>query len=329
MSKISLYKTLPFLCLLIGLSIVLYYSGKFTNSKTTKVKNDVEVKANNAYIMVLGTAQDGGFPQTGCQKNCCSEAWKNKELSKKISSLAIIDPKSKEQWIIDATPDIKEQLNDLKNQTDLTNLDGIFLTHAHIGHYLGLAQLGREVLGVQNLPVFCMKRMYNFLLKNGPWDQLVKLQNIKLNKIFHSEKIILNDRLSITPFLVPHRDEYSETVGYEISSKTKKIIFIPDIDKWNLWDKDIVSIIKEIDYAFIDGTFYKNGELDRDMSQIPHPFINESMQLFKDLSVENKNKIFFTHFNHTNPLLIQNSKEQLDLISKGYNFATDKLIIDL
>ena len=329
MDKTSLYKILSSLCLLLGLSIVLYYSGRFTNSKTNNKKTELITNTNNPYIMVLGTAQDGGFPQAGCKKKCCSEAWKNKELSKKISSLAIIDPESKEQWIIDATPDIKEQLNDLQNQTHLTRLDGIFLTHAHIGHYLGLAQLGREVLGMKDLPVFCMKRMYNFLSKNGPWDQLIKLQNIKLNKIFHNKKVVLNDRLSITPFLVPHRDEYSETVGYEISSKTKKIIFIPDIDKWNLWDKDIVSLIKHIDYALIDGTFYKNGELDRDMSKIPHPFVNESMQLFKDLSIENKNKIFFTHFNHTNPLLIQNSKEQLELISKGYNFATEKLVIDL
>ena len=329
MNKKISYKILYSLCLLVGLSIVLYYAGRFVNSKNTKEKTELITDTNNPYIMILGTAQDGGFPQAGCKKNCCSEAWKNKELSKKISSLAIIDPASKEQWIIDATPDIKEQLNDLQNQTHVTSLDGIFLTHAHIGHYLGLAQLGREVLGMKNLPVFCMKRMHDFLSKNGPWDQLVKLQNIKLNKIFDSKKVILNDRLSITPFLVPHRDEYSETVGYEISSKTKKIIFIPDIDKWNLWDKDIVSLIKDIDYAFIDGTFYKNGELDRDMSQIPHPFVNESMQLFKDLSKENKKKIFFTHFNHTNPLLIQNSKEQLELISKGYNFATEKLIIDL
>jgi len=288
-----------------------------------------EVKPKSPYIMVLGTAQDGGYPQAGCEKKCCMKVFKNKEQSKRVSSLAIIDPISKEQWIIDATPDFRIQLHELQKQTEINNLVGIFLTHAHIGHYLGLAQLGREVIGSKGTPVFCLKRMLNFLSNNGPWDQLVKLNNIILKEIYNEQKVVLNHRISITPFLVPHRDEYSETVGYKIATNSKKIIYIPDIDKWDRWDKDIVNLIKDVDYAFLDGTFYKDGELNRDMSMIPHPFVKESMDLFKNLSNNNKKKIFFTHLNHTNPLLITDSKEQLEVLKNGYNVATDHLIIEL
>ena len=120
---------------------------------------------------------------------------------------------------------------------------------------------------------------------------------------------------------MPHRDDYSETVGYKIQTKSKSSIFIPDIDKWEIWDKDIISIVKDTDYAFLDGTFYKNGELNRDMSQIPHPFIEESMELFSILPNRDKNKIYFIHMNHTNPLLIENSKEKNKVHENGFNVA--------
>jgi len=128
---------------------------------------------------------------------------------------------------------------------------------------------------------------------------------------------------------VPHRDEYSETVCFLIVSKQKKLIYIPDIDKWSSWDKNILEIIKSVDYALIDGTFYDENELERDMSKIPHPFVCESMELFKNLSNKEKNKIFFTHLNHTNPLLIKNSIQQKEIIDKGFNIAQEKMILKL
>ena len=174
-----------------------------------------------------------------------------------------------------------------------------------------------------------MQRMFDFLSNNGPWDQLIKLQNITLEKIQNELTIKLNSRISITPILVPHRDEYSETVCYLISTKKKKLLYIPDIDKWHLWDKDIKEMINIVDYALLDGTFYQDGELSKDMSKIPHPFVKESMMLFKDLSKQNKQKVFFTHLNHTNPLIIKESKEQFEVKKLGFNFAKDNLILEL
>ena len=289
------------------------------------------IKANltTPYIYILGTTQDGGFPHAGCKKKCCKDAFIDPNKAKKIRSIAIVDPIDNQQWIIDASPDFKDQYFNLQKQTSLNNLSGIFLTHAHIGHYLGLAQLGKEVIDSNQLKVYTMKRMFNFLSNNGPWDQLVKNKNISLIEIKNEKKFNLNKQIDITPILVPHRDEYSETVCYLISSKEKKIIFIPDIDKWNLWNKNILEIIKEVDYALIDGTFYNNLELGRGMSEIPHPFISETMDLFKDLEKKHKKKVFFTHLNHTNPLLIENSKEQKEVRDRGYNIATDNLILEL
>ena len=292
------------------------------------LKNKKE-ELKKPYIMILGSAQDGGYPMAICKKVCCKNAVLKNEKPTRVSCIAIVDPISSEQWIIDATPDLKEQLNELYKQSKSEKINGIFLTHAHIGHYLGLAQLGKEVIGSKNTKVYCMKRMFDFLSNNGPWDQLIKFENIALRKIQNELTIKLNSRISITPILVPHRDEYSETVCYLVSTMKKKILYIPDIDKWHLWDKNIKEMVNIVDYALLDGTFYKDGELNRDMSEIPHPFVKESMDLFLDLSKQNKQKVYFTHLNHTNPLLIQNSNEQLEVKKLGFNFAQDNLILEL
>jgi pyrroloquinoline quinone biosynthesis protein B len=287
----------------------------------------VEERPNSPFVMVLGVAQDAGYPQMNCKKECCAAAWKNPELQRTTSCLAIVDPTTNEQWIIDATPNIKEQLQLLKSKTGTEKIDGVLLTHAHMGHYTGLMHFGREVMGTDNLPVFAMPKMKTFLEGNGPWIQLVELENISLQKLKSDSTFNLNENIKIKPFLVPHRDEFSETVGYEIIINNKSLIFIPDIDKWEKWGTDIRELIKKVDYAFLDATFYKNGELKRDMSEIPHPFVEESMELFSQLSDSDKDKVYFIHCNHTNPLLIESSSAQKEVSEKGFNVSKEGQII--
>jgi len=287
----------------------------------------IENTSTYPYVMALGIAQDAGFPQMNCKKECCKEAWENSDLKRTTSCLAIVDPISKEQWIIDATPNIKEQLQLLKQKTGTEKIDGILLTHAHMGHYTGLMHFGREVMGTDNLPVFAMPKMKNFLEENGPWSQLVKLENINIKALKSDSTLSLNERIKIKPFLVPHRDEFSETVGYEITINNKSLIFIPDIDKWEKWETNIIELIKKVDYAFLDATFYKNGELKRNMSEIPHPFVEESMELFSKLSGADKQKVHFIHFNHTNPLLIEGSAAQKEVLDKEFKLAKEGQII--
>ena len=273
------------------------------------------------YVIVLGIAQDGGVPHASCSKSCCINRWDKPEKKVMVTSLGIVDPNTNETWMIDATPDFPKQF-ELLTQNNQEKLKGIFLTHAHMGHYTGLMHLGREVMGAKSIPVYAMPRMKKYLSSNGPWNQLVILDNIELNKLKNGKKVKLNKRMSITPFLVPHRDEYSETVGYKIQGPNKSLIFIPDIDKWEKWDKDIVNIASENDYALIDGSFYTANELPgRDMSEIPHPFIIESMAKFKSLSNNDKFKIHFIHLNHTNPALTNNSNAQNQIKNTGFNIA--------
>ena len=277
----------------------------------------------NPYVVVLGIAQDGGAPHAGCIKECCEEKWDNPTQYARVSSIGIVDPVTKESWIIDATPDFALQLTALDNQ-----LSGIFLTHAHIGHYTGLIHLGREVMGAKEIPVYAMPKMKTFLESNGPWNQLIALNNISINEISDKGKINLNERLSITPFLVPHRDEYSETVGYKVEGPNKSLVFIPDIDKWQKWDQDIKEVVSNNTYSLLDGTFYDIDELPgRDMSEIPHPFIVESMNLFSD--IVNKSGVYFIHLNHSNPALDSNSNAFDNIKKNGFHIAQRDQLFDL
>jgi pyrroloquinoline quinone biosynthesis protein B len=276
-------------------------------------------------IKILGVAQDGGVPHLGCSKTCCSTS----SVTRYVSSIMVSNQESKNSYIFDASPDLAKQLSFMKDKIS-ENLKGIFLTHAHIGHYSGLMYLGRESFNSKNIPVYAMPRMKKFLETNGPWDQLVSLNNIKINSIINEREINVEKELIVKPIEVPHRDEYSETVGYLIKGPNKSAIYIPDIDKWYKWDKSIVDLISSVDYAFIDATFYDEKEINyRDISEIPHPFVIESMKLFERFSKEEKSKIYFIHLNHTNPLLDSNSSEYKDLISKGYNVAQEGLVLKL
>jgi pyrroloquinoline quinone biosynthesis protein B len=277
------------------------------------------------YITILGTAQDGGFPHIGCQKKCCDDFYKGISPKQKVVSLGLIDRKAQQKFLFEATPDISTQLADLENNHLKTNtiINGVFITHAHIGHYAGLLYFGKEALGKKDTRVYAMPKMKGFLENNGPWSQLVTDQNIVFSDLKKDTVIQLNHSLKVTPFLVPHRDEFSETVGYKIEGKNKSALFIPDINKWSLWKKNIVDEVKKVDYAFLDATFFKEGEINRPMSEVPHPFIVETVDLFKNESLTTKNKVIFIHFNHTNPALQPNSKERNELTLLGYKFATE------
>ncbi len=192
-----------------------------------------------------------------------------------------------------------------------------------MGHYAGLLQLGREAMGAQGMPVYVMPKMKEFLETNAPWSQLVSLGNIKLVLIEADTPIQLAFNLRVTPLIVPHRDEFSETVGYRIETAEKSLLFIPDIDKWPLWDRDIRAEVARVDLALLDATFYEEGELpNRNMSEIPHPFVAETINLFSPLSESEKRKVKFIHFNHTNPLILE-GPERNRVRNLGFDVATE------
>lgn len=271
------------------------------------------------FAIVLGIAQDGGYPQAGCNRDDCVAAWRDPSLRRRVASLGIVDPVSGERWMIDATPDFPTQLRVLDSVAPGA-LPSILLTHAHIGHYLGLAHLGREVLGARGVRVHAMPRMKEFLESNGPWDQLVRLGNIQIATLQEGVETPLNERISMTALRVPHRDEYSETVGFVIRGPGASLLWLPDIDKWEKWDRSLESVLEGVDVAYVDGTFFDESELPgRDLREIPHPTIAETMGRLKTLPAAARGKIRFIHLNQSNPVL----RDAARVTSRGFGVAVE------
>ncbi|MEM0925512.1 MAG: MBL fold metallo-hydrolase [Planctomycetota bacterium] len=297
------------------------------------------LSAEAPWLVVLGTAQDGGYPQAGCQRDCCKRVWDDPRLRRFVSCVAIVDPDSGQRWLLDCTPDFRDQLH-LLDQTILNKggkpvprgkpLDGIFPTHAHVGHYAGLIHLGREVLGADRVPVYCMPRMRAFLETNGPWEQLVRLGQIDLRRLQAGGMVRLNERLTLTVIPVPHRDEYSETVAFRVQGPNRSVLYLPDIDKWNRWGVSINTVVADVDTALLDATFFDVSELPgRDMNEIPHPFMTETMERFKDAESSERRKIHFIHMNHTNPALVPESPASRAILSAGFHISQQGQTFDL
>ena len=286
----------------------------------------------NVILTILGSAQDAGVPQPNCFCENCQLAMIDSTYERTAASLAIILPKQKEWHLIDCSPDFKVQMRNLQlhHQLQGVAMKGIFLTHAHIGHYPGMMFLGKEAMNMHQLPVFAGDKMINMLTENTPWQQLVTDDNIALERLAHGESYQINGDVSIRPIDVPHRNEFSETFGFWIEGPTKKVLYIPDIDHWRL--TNITGLASEADICLLDGTFFSAQDLahiKRDVSQIPHPFIVETMDRLEELVANGKTAVYFTHFNHSNPAIDVVSPERAMLEQRGFNIAEDGMEIVL
>lgn len=284
-------------------------------------------------VVVLGTAQDGGMPQTGCEHALCAAARKDPKLTRRVASLAIHIPANGHTWLVDATPDLPAQIEQVHGfrpfpagKTDRAPFDGVLLTHAHIGHYLGLAHFGFESLNTKDLPVHVSPRMAEYLRTNGPWSQLVRLGNIKLEVFQPGEWFPLGDGISVKPFAVPHRDEYSDTMAFLIRGPKHTLLYVPDTDTWKTWARPLPQVIEEekVDYALLDATFYSPDELpDRDVSKIKHPLVTDSMDLLEPLVKAGKVKVWFTHLNHSNPALDPKGEARKAIEARGFRVLAE------
>jgi len=281
------------------------------------------------YLVVLGNAQDGGVPQPGSP---------DRGYQRLATSLGMVDPASGKRWLFEATPHFPEQLRRLdsiapRGDRPAPGLDGIFLTHAHMGHYTGLMYLGHEVMGAHGVPVYAPPRMTEYLRDNGPWSQLASLENIVLNAMAPGTTITLTESISVSAFAVPHRQEYSEVVGYRIDGPDRSVLFIPDIDGWDDWDAAGVRIedqIASVDVAYLDGSFYRDGEVaGRDMSGFPHPRISQSMERFSELPEVERAKIRFIHLNHTNAAHDPAGPERRAVTAAGMSVAQEGEMVSL
>jgi pyrroloquinoline quinone biosynthesis protein B len=274
--------------------------------------------------VVLGIAQDGGVPHLGCRQPLCVEARRDPAKRQLVASLGLVDPAEGKRFIIDATPDFGRQVEALGGLPD-----AILLTHAHIGHYLGLAQLGKEVLGAKGVPVYATASMARFLRDNKPWSRLVERGNIAIREIVPGTPFALTANLRVEAVRVPHRDEDSDTVAYFVSGPRRRVLWLPDIDRFEKSDVRLEDLAKDSDLTmFLDGTFFTADEIPgRSIADIPHPLVPDTAARLTAAGSPAA-RVFFVHLNHTNRLL-GDEAERKALDSRGLGVAREGMRVPL
>lgn len=267
-------------------------------------------------VICLGAAQDAGLPHLGCEDERCQSA-RAAGHREPVAALAV--QAAGGWWLVDATPDLPEQIHRMG-----TMPQGILLTHAHVGHYTGLMYLGREGIAERRMPVYCSEKMADFLTHNAPWSQLVALENIVLLPFRAGDEIRLNPDLLVIPVEIPHRNEFADTHGFRFRSSSDSadgLLYAPDMDhaRWMLTPgiHDPVAVI--------DGSFYSGDELPgRDLSEIPHPPVTVLMRDFLPLAGNQlfvHTQFWFTHLNHSNPMWDPESAASRDVMRHGHRIA--------
>ena len=282
------------------------------------------------YVLVLGTAQDGGIPHAACTCAHCDAARRSPERRRRVASLAIVVPATGKRFLIDAGPDLREQLDRLpaapgrRGGVDRAPVDGVLLTHAHAGHYIGLAFFGFEAIHTSKLPVDCTPRMAAMLRASVPWSRLVAREEIELRERAPGTAFELDPGVTVTPFLVPHRDEDSDTVGFRIRGPGRTVVYVPDTDRWASWKPSLRETLEGCDVALLDGTFYAPDELPgRDPATIGHPMIPVTMDLLEDDVRGGRIRVLFTHLNHSNRALDADGAALREIRRRGFDVASD------
>ena len=287
--------------------------------------------ADDPYVLVLGTAQDGGLPHVACTCPRCDAARHDSSRRRNVASIAIIVPATGRRFLVDVTPDLPRQLDLLpavgvhaQGQVDRLPVDGVLLTHPHVGHYLGLAFFGFEAVHSSRLPVHATPRMAAFLQVNAPWSRLVARDEIELKEMPPGVTFDLDDGVRVTPFAVPHRDEDSDTVGFKIAGRRHVIAYVPDTDTWATWSPQAIQTLADCDTALIDGTFFGSDELPgRAVSQIGHPLVVTTMDRLEGDVRSGRLRVLFTHLNHSNNALDPEGLERREIETRGFAVAED------
>ena len=281
--------------------------------------------------------QDAGLPHAGCTCARCTAAFDDPARGLYAACLGIVDKRRNTElhgggteghrekarvYLIDATPDITFQLNLLAGALGshppranrLRQPDGIFLTHAHMGHIGGLPQLSKEAMFVNRLPIYATPALCQLIQETRLWSPLVA--ELEFRPMPGGATVDLGDGLVVTAVPVPHRDEWGVgTVAFHIQGPNKSLLYLPDIDAWEQWPA-AEATLRSVDIALVDASFYSADELGG-RPPVAHPLVTDTLTRFAHLA----NRLMLTHLNHTNPVLDRGSAAETAVRQAGFRIA--------
>lgn len=278
-------------------------------------------------VIVLGIAQDGGVPHAGCRCSSCSAAREDPSRRHHTVSLGIIS--GNRFAMVDATQDFEHQHHMLWSRAATSGAgdgerfpgpEAVVITHAHTGHYSGLWQLDRSVLAAKDVVVYCPPATAGLISTNEPFRAMEHEGFIRIAPVQFTTPFELLPDVELELVSVPHRSEWdTDTAAVAIRGPEQSVLYLPDIDSWSGWDRDISSYVSEFDVALIDGCFWEAPP----RKGVPHPPITESMDLLQAVADAGEVEIIFTHINHSNPVLVPGGDEGREVERRGFHIARE------
>jgi pyrroloquinoline quinone biosynthesis protein B len=281
-------------------------------------------------VTILGTAQDGGIPQAGCSCRRCLDAHIDLKLRKYPVSLGILGVDGTKH-IIEITKNLSEQLVIwTPDKNELFIPETVSITHLHLGHVEGIGQLGKPVMGLREVDVYLSPKNKDVFDNRSDIVLMEDEGNIRTHSknFYHPFEPKDGCGFSLQFIPIPHRSELGDNAAIIIKAEGKSILFMPDQDSWSDTldyhsKENIRDFLKmfDIDEALIDGTFWNMNELPRrDISKIPHPTIQETIQLLGSKR-EGDPEISFLHLNHSNPVNDLGSEQRKVVEENGWKIS--------
>jgi pyrroloquinoline quinone biosynthesis protein B len=286
--------------------------------------------ASGVCVTILGTAQDGGIPQAGCSCQRCLDAHRDLKLRKYPVSLGILGVDGTKH-IIEITKNLSEQLVIwTPDKNELFIPETVSITHLHLGHVEGIGQLGKPVMGLREVDVYLSPKNKDVFDNRSDIVLMEDEGNIRTHSknFYHPFEPKDGCGFSLQFIPIPHRSELGDNAAIIIKAEGKSILFMPDQDSWSDTldyhsKENIRDFLKmfDIDEALIDGTFWNMNELPRrDISKIPHPTIQETIQLLGSKR-EGDPEISFLHLNHSNPVNDLGSEQRKVVEENGWKIS--------
>ena len=299
--------------------------------------------------MLLGTAAGGGFPQWNCWCPSCRVARHDPQAAKpRRQSSAAISADGRRWFLLNASPDVRDQLADLVPNTPTSirhvPIEGVLLTDAELDHSLGLVLL-REA---RHLPLFTTAAACAVLEYDSRILPVTRaFADVPVTELLLDTPQALRNRdgspsgISVEAFAVaagPPRFARSHDIGHTVGmvfqdqDSGKMCAFVPACGELT---PSLLERFARADVLFFDGTFWTDDELialgigDRTARQMDHlPISGRDGSLAQLATLPCKHRIY-THINNTNPMLVEHSPESALVERAGLTIGVDGLSISV
>jgi len=194
----------------------------------------------SSVFRILGSSAGPGVPSFFCDCCGCREARSNPRVGRTRSG-ALITTGSR-NLLIDTSPDLRAQLI----REEVSDIDGIFMTHWHFDHFGGIGELEYYVKLVRQNPLDLYLPPSAVSQFEAAFPDLADIFNT-IPWQFGSKYSF--GELTLTPLPARHG---IETAGFLVESPGTRLAYFPDTAGL---DSEVKLELKKLDWFICDATF--------------------------------------------------------------------------